>query len=143
LYRDYHLGIASIVLLAALCSCGDDKTGSPLTPEPEDVKRAALVGVWLTQGDDPDLGTQVDVQLKLQASGELRVTVTQSGGASLSFPGTWALIDDVLQLRGVWFQPDGEVDVACSVDADVLILTSADGGTQRWERGPAGTSSTG
>lgn len=107
------------------------------------MKCAALVGVWLTQGDDRDLGTDVDVELEMQSSGLLWVTVTQAGGASLRFPGTWALIDDILQLRGVWFQPEGEVDVACSVDADVLILTSADGGTQRWERGPAGDSSTG
>jgi hypothetical protein len=62
------------------------------------------------------MGGQVEVRLELQVEGTLRVTVTQSGGASLIFPGIWLLVDDVLLLRGNWFQPDGEVAVRCAIE---------------------------
>jgi hypothetical protein len=42
----------------------------------------------------------------------------------------------LLQLRGAWFQPDGDVEVRCVVVDDRLILTAADGSSQSWERQP-------
>ncbi len=124
--------LGALALAAAGCGQGD----KGVQPEGEQSKSAALVGFWFTRGDEPDLGAQVDVLLELQAAGRLRVTVTQPGGASLSFPGTWALTDESLLLRGVWFKPDGEVEVACEVRGTALILTAADGSAQTWERQP-------
>ncbi len=128
------LPAGSLLLVLGLLGCGDGDSASPVTLE--DDKSASLVGAWHTQGDDPDLGDEVDVRLELMASGSLRVTVTQPGGASLNFPGTWTLPDDVLRLVGVWFQPDGEVEVRCEVGGDRLILYAADGSSQTWERRP-------
>ena len=129
MFRRYrHAG--SVLLVLGLLACGDN-TG-PAAVEHD--KSVSLVGAWYTQGDNPDLGGQVDVRLELQASGALRVTVSQPGGASLNFPGTWTLTDDVLRLVGVWFQPDGQVEVRCEVSGDTLILTAADGSSQTWER---------
>ena len=130
------LPAGSLLLVLGLLGCGDGDSASPVTLE--DDKSASLVGAWHTQGDDPDLGDEVDVRLELMASGSLRVTVTQPGGASLNFPGTWTLTDDVLRLVGVWFQPDGEVEVRCEVGGDRLILYAADGSSQTWERRPSG-----
>ncbi|HJP33976.1 MAG TPA: hypothetical protein QGF95_25795 [Candidatus Latescibacteria bacterium] len=122
--------ILALPLVLMLLACGSD---SPTEPPPPG-KAESLVGAWHTRGDDPDLGEQVDVRLDLQESGVLRVTVTQPGGASLTFPGSWTVTDDMLRLHGAWFQPDGEVAVRCELTGDLLILTATDGSTQTWER---------
>lgn len=132
MFRRYrHAG--SVLLVLGLLACGD--RAGPAAVEHD--KGVSLVGAWYTQGDNPDLGGQVDVRLELQASGALRVTVILPGGAvSLNSPGTWTLTDDVLRLVGVWFKPDGEVEVRCEVSGDTLILTAAGGSSQTWERRP-------
>jgi hypothetical protein len=125
--------MAVIALVLTACG-GQDKGSGPTEPDGDTGRDSPLVGTWHTTGEDPALGGPVDVLLEIQAAGTLRVTVTQSAGASLSFPGTWALVENVLQLRGAWFQPDGGVDVRWDVNGDVLILIAADGNSQNWER---------
>ena len=127
--------VAFNLIALNLISCGDVNGDRGTGSADDDVDKASLlVGAWQTTGQDPDLGGQAEVRLELQAAGTLRITVTQSGGASLSFPGTWSLVDASLFLRGAWFQPDGEVEVRCEIQSDQLILTAADGSSQTWER---------
>ena len=123
--------------MLGLYACGGRAEGIAPAPVDED-KSSALLGIWHTMGNDANLGGQVDVRLELRQDGGLRVVVTQAGGVSLSFPGTWSLAHesdtDLLQLRGAWFEPDGAIDVRCQIRDDLLILTAADGNSQTWQR---------
>lgn len=122
--------------LLVLLACGDE--GQP-TEAPPAGDEAALIGTWVTEGEDPQLGANVDVTMDLMESGALRVTVSQPGGASLSFPGSWSLEVDRLHLRGVWFQPDGEVEVRVELEPGQMILHASDGSSQTWQRQASAT----
>lgn len=98
-------------------------------------KGTRLLGDWYTQGEDPDLGI-VQIHMEFRAAGELRVSTTPVGGPIWSFPGTWTLDDDRLVLRGSGFKPDGEVEVGCQIRDQQLLLTSADGSVQTYDRQP-------
>lgn len=127
------------VLLAVCCiGCGNGDGVSPQPdPDMEPDKTARLLGTWTTQGEDPDLGGAVQVRMELRAMGVLRVTVTPASGAALSFPGTWSVpAPDRLRLRGVWFEPDGDVEVRCEILNEQLLLTAPDGSQQTWVRQP-------
>ena len=121
------------VLCLLLAACGDKK------PQPAgpggDAPAADLVATWQTRGQDADLGS-VEVRMALRDDGTLRLTVSPDAGGSLSFAGTWEVAGERLRLRGAWFQPDGEVDVAWRRTGDELVLTDADGQAQTWERVP-------
>ena len=117
--------------------CGDRDADRVIESE-EEVSRD-LKGTWTATGEYGDLG-EVEVWLTLEEDGSLSVVVVLDDGGRLSFPGTWELQDDLLVLRGVYFQPSGEARVRYSIrDDGTLVLEDEAGATEEWkQKEPAG-----
>jgi hypothetical protein len=96
-------------------------------------QKNGLVGLWLTQGIDPDLGA-VNVAMTLRADGKLTIVQELPAGARLSFSGTWELDDAKLTLNGVYFAPGGQSQVGCQITQAGLELKDEAGKTQIWRR---------
>ena len=95
--------------------------------------KEALVGQWLTQGTDPDLG-EVHVAMILRVDGSLSIVQELPAGARLSFSGTWQLDDFKLTLKGVYFAPGGQRQVTCQITQEELTLKDETGNIQIWRR---------
>ena len=111
------------------CSEDDSKKGldSVLSAKGE------LVGLWVTQGLDPELG-EVHVAMTLYADGRLNIVQELSTGTRFSFPGTWELDGDKLILKGIYFAPDGQSQVRYKITSEGLALEDEAGSIQIWRR---------
>ena len=135
-FRRVFLCLA-LVGVSGLGGCGDRDADRVIESE-EEVSRD-LKGTWTAAGEYGDLG-EVEVWLTLEEDGSLSVVVVLDDGGRLSFPGTWELQDDLLVLRGVYFQPSGEARVRYSIrDDGTLVLEDEAGATEEWkQKEPAG-----
>ena len=129
--------LAVMLLLFSLATSGcnsSSKTSEPPdlgnNPEPV-VATHPLVGTWQTSGTHERLG-EVEIVMTLEADGTLRMVVELTSGGSVSFPGSWEVVDQSLVLRGVFFADEiSEVSWALTASGS-LLLTDSTGSTQNW-----------
>jgi hypothetical protein len=136
LSKSWWIGLCLVLVeTVAGVGCGDGDTGKEApAPSGPTTAEQELIGTWTTTTVDQDQA-EVEFVLTLEEGGRLSMAEKSSAGGQLSFPGTWALEDGLLVLRGVYFEPDGEIRVKYSLpDGDTLVLEDETGAQGVWTR---------
>ena len=125
----------SVMVLAVLVLSGCSGSDSASVDDEDDpVVAHQLEGAWTTTGVDERYG-EATVRMQLEPMGELVVTVELAAGGTLRFAGVWMVEEQILELTGPYFEPDGQAQATWSVEGDsVMVLQVPDGNRQRWRR---------